>query len=89
MKITRSFTKRIQLRQFEPIESTCAIEYETENENIVALTESSELFDKFCRSEVEKTLASLKITPLDKAKNKDVGMLDTIEDLSPGIDDLG
>ena len=54
MKITRSFSKKVMLSQFEPIDSFCAVEEETIDENKEKI--SLEL-DEFCRKEVEKTIA--------------------------------
>lgn len=69
IKIQRSFSKRIQLKQFEPIESTCEAQWEFESldqsfdSRWHDLKTRSEVLDKFCREEVEKTLAKFK--PLD------------------------
>jgi hypothetical protein len=76
MKITRQFSKRIQLRQFEPIEVSCKIEEECASEEME--TVSSKLSD-LCLSEVQKTLQ--KIRPalkeeqgMSKAEKHDKGL---------------
>jgi hypothetical protein len=65
MKITisRSFSKKIQLKTYEPVDSFCAAqaELEVEDESPNARWEyvAKEL-DKFCREEVEKTLHQIR-----------------------------
>lgn len=62
IKIQRSFSKRVQLRQFEPIEASCTVEAETELETLAdqEAADVSLVLEKFCREEVEKTLNQFK-----------------------------
>ncbi|HKQ06148.1 MAG TPA: hypothetical protein VJ464_13515 [Blastocatellia bacterium] len=67
IKIQRSFSKRVQLKQFEPIESSCAIETEFEiadgkssDEKKAIVELNSRTIDTLCREEVEKTLNQFK-----------------------------
>jgi hypothetical protein len=74
MKITRSFSKKIQLRQYEPIEFFCAVEHEVPDVN--DMQETSRFLDEFCQEEVEKSLN--KFRAIDTKKAKDIGR-DTAE----------
>lgn len=69
LKISRSFSKRVQLKQFEPIESTCTVEAELEAEHINTAKISEEL-DQVCRQEVEKTLNKFKAIDTWKAQDQ-------------------
>lgn len=66
IKITRSFSKKIQLKQFEPIESFCSAESEIEilkdGDSFMLVHETSKILDGFCQKEVEKTLAKFNET---------------------------
>ncbi len=91
MKITisRSFSKKIQLRQFEPIDSFCGAQAEMdfpddafkEEELFKKTIEMQSMgLDKFCRDEVEKTLklvAPLKDIKIDETNAKDEGRFTT------------
>ncbi len=66
IKISRSFSKKIQLAQFEPIESFCGAEQEVED---IKAVEVSAQLDYLCRTEVEKTLENIKAE-----KNKAVNL---------------
>ena len=79
MKITRSFSKKIQLRQFEPIEVFCAAEDEGNEKSKKRLEEISKELDEFCRNEVEKTLNLFRT--VDTKKSQDVGLDDFENDL--------
>ena len=68
MKITRSFSKKIQLKQYEPIEFFCGAESEVEKIEDIELT--SRMLDKFCQDEVEKSLN--KFRQIDTKKVEDV-----------------
>jgi len=76
MKITRRFSKKIQIKQYEPIESSCEVEQEVGEEELRQqksipkyLSNISEDIDGFCQEEVEKTLANL-LKEKDKEINK-------------------
>lgn len=65
IKITRSFSRKIMLAQYEPIESFCSAEEVVDMEQMVQSKEkyletvervSAEL-DEICRTEVEKTIS--------------------------------
>ena|ERR1700685_3116292 len=69
--ITRSFSKKIQLKQFEPIDSFCAAQIEFDTDEIDYKDQSVTTFvqimkqhsldlDLFCRAEVETTLAKIR-----------------------------
>jgi hypothetical protein len=79
--VTRSFSKKIQLKQFEPIDSFCAaqIEFDTEEidykdqsvTNFVQIMKQHSLdLDTFCRAEVEMTLVKIRGT---KEQGKSLG----------------
>lgn len=65
--ITRSYSQKKQLRQFEPIDAFCSVtaEFETDKKSLAGnflekeYDLSSKELDKFCRAEVEKTLNNL------------------------------
>lgn len=89
--ITRSFSKKVQLKQFEPIDSFCSAQWEFESldqsfDSIwndlktrkIIITRSEEL-DKFCQTEVGKTLEKLRPSLIkesgqDKLKVADVSV---------------
>ena len=64
IQITRSFVKRIQLKQFEPIESTCSITASVDVKKIENpflskdeyLYQISSELDELCKKEVDKSL---------------------------------
>lgn len=70
VEISRSFSKKIQLKQFEPIDSFCGIKIEYENglgnytldtlASGITAEKYAGVLDKFCRDEVEKTLAIIR-----------------------------
>ena len=73
MKITRAFSKKIQLNAYEPIEAFCSIELEVEND----LIEKSRWADGVCKEEVAKSLDEVSLAkerkttqPLFKAELK-------------------
>jgi len=90
MKISRSFSRKIQLKQFEPIESSCSVEIETDDDSMDAMRRQSKTLDAFVQGEVQRTLDtfSKKLERKPDPKYKEVGMLDAVEDLAPGIDDV-
>jgi hypothetical protein len=61
--ITRSFSKKSQLKQFEPIDIFCSAQWESEivdrttDETREGMAANSKILDEFCRAEVDKTLA--------------------------------
>jgi hypothetical protein len=57
VKVSRSFSKKVQLAPFEPINVFCGVEQEAELGD--DMTFISELLDRFCRTEVEKTMAEI------------------------------
>jgi hypothetical protein len=73
--ISRSYSAKIQVKQFEPVESFCAAQMEHDIPDLQdkkkqldltaqLMEESSIALDKFCRAEVEKTIEEI------QAKNK-------------------
>ena len=63
IKISRSYSEKRQLRQYEPIDSFCSAEAEVEGSETGLkkedLENTSELLDTFCRAEVKKTLDAI------------------------------
>ncbi len=51
--ITRSFAKKVQLKQYEPIDVFCSVQAEV---NELDMVNVSETLDAFCKEEVEKSL---------------------------------
>jgi len=79
MKVTvsRSFSKKIQLKQFEPIDSFCAVQMEREFDEQGdpelmgrAMILMSETADQLCRDEVEKTLHKIRPSLIPKTGGK-------------------
>lgn len=85
--ITRSFSKKIQVRQFEPVDAFCAVTIEGDLDEPVGKTiaisntewmqKTSEAADRFCREEVQRTLEIVKpeLKPVkgkSKAEMRDV-----------------
>lgn len=76
IKITRSFSKKIQLKQFEPIDVFCGAEAEGDIENpsdpnsMTLLRRLSNQLDDFCRAEVDKTLAIVRPALKESGKGK-------------------
>lgn len=70
ISITRSYSKKVQLRQFEPVDSFCAATVEREMpdpltkedsaEHTAWMEKTSAALDQLCRKEVDKTLAILR-----------------------------
>lgn len=83
IEVTRSFSKKIQLRQYEPIEFFCSVKAETEepdfNGDFAVSKMLSGSLDKFVQSEVEKSANKFKV--IDHQKSKDVGRDDFEQDL--------
>lgn len=81
IKISRSFSQKKQIAQYEPIESFCGAEAEVEvvdlgnAAGISGLVAVSTELDRICRAEVEKTLKSVaaSLKEVDRKKSKDVG----------------
>ena len=60
--ITRSFSRKYQIRQYEPIDIFCAAtqEWETESNTVdLGMETTSKELDDFCQSEVAKSLAKI------------------------------
>ena len=77
IEISRSFSKKIQLKQYEPIEFFCSMKAEFEPQDGLtaddlakATIELSERLDKMVQSEVEKSANKFKVA--DKKKISDV-----------------
>lgn len=91
LKISRSFSKKIQLRQFEPVDFFCAAETEievpeTDEETRMEKAEIiSRQLDRFCQDEVEKSLREVKptdtkqYTPKFENWKKDVNKLNFVD----------
>lgn len=64
--ITRSFSKKIQLKEYEPVESFCALTMELDLEalQLRKVAGISEELDTVCQAEVEKTLAAILRPPI-------------------------
>jgi hypothetical protein len=66
--VTRSFSKKVQLKQFEPVDSFCGatIEFDSGDDVGISVTDKakmeavSTLLDTLCRAEVETTLAKIR-----------------------------
>ena len=74
IEISRSFSRKLQVKQYEPIEMFCSAKMEIENDKVVSgeiMIGASEQLDRFCQSEVEKSAARFK--EIDTKKSKDVG----------------
>lgn len=76
VKIVRSFAAKVQLKQYEPIDSFCAVEMEYELASPIDPGRDSEEMqkisthlDNFCRAEVKKTIEQVKANQ-DKINNK-------------------
>lgn len=83
MKIIRSFSKKMQLRQYEPIESFCSIEKEITD--LEGLDYVSRELDTLCRSEVERTLNQYRLA--DRKKIKDTAKDESENDVQLDIPD--
>lgn len=85
IEIARSFSKKIQLKQYEPIEFFCSAKAEVEIKELGTSTgirnavEASEELDRICQAEVQKS--ANKFRNVDHTKSKDVGIDDFVEDL--------
>lgn len=70
MKITRAFSKTIQVRPYEPVNVFCSVEFEcTEAKKELV----SAQLDKFVQKEVMKSIAVFGKDVVDTKKSKDVG----------------
>lgn len=86
IEIARSFSRKIQVKQYEPIEFFCSAKAEIERpggtiQDPVMIACAEEL-DRFVQNEVEKS--ANKFRQIDTKKSKDIGKEDTeiaIEDL--------
>lgn len=76
MKITRSFSRKIQLKQYEPIDVFCAVEIEVGDKD---MQEVSTYADNFCRAEVKKTIESV-LKNQEKITNKKNRKVEVSED---------
>ena len=76
IEIARSFSKKIQIKQYEPIEFFCSAKTEVEiTSHFTEVSESStaqkvsEQLDKLVQSEVEKSANKLKVVDTKKIKD--------------------
>lgn len=89
IKISRSYSRKIQVKQYEPADFFCGAEMEKEyegNDFLIRMKEWSEALDKFCQAEVAKSIqvfrpTSKPIGKVDKKKSKDVGIEDANLDI--------
>lgn len=90
IEISRSFSKKIQLKTYEPIEFFCAAKIEADLDTDIVNFEDgktqaiiSEKLDKFVQLEVEKSLAKFMLPSAgrDTKKSKDIGLDDFGSDL--------
>ena len=65
-EISRSFSRKVQVKQYEPVEFFCAAKAEVET--IEDIKATSQLLSAFVKDEVEKSIAQLRIE--DSGKNK-------------------
>lgn len=89
--ITRSFSKKVQLRQFEPIDVFCSISSEHEEGTVTSTRDMSRQLDEFCREEVDKTLAIIRPPMKDdvgKGKNEKKEIAKTESELDAGFESL-
>jgi hypothetical protein len=56
IKLTRAYSQKIQLKEFEPIESFCSIEAEIDQDEMI---EKSRWMDGICQAEVTKTIVTV------------------------------
>lgn len=74
--ITRSFSAKKQIKQYEPIDSFCSVQteieitsHESELSDSTSLGMISEQLDKFARAEVDKTIENV-MREQEKINNK-------------------
>jgi nucleoid-associated protein YejK len=53
IEVSRSYSKKVQIKQFEPIDAFCAAKAEVDKKDMIKI--SKELFE-FCRNQVEKDI---------------------------------
>ena len=66
MKITRSYSRKIQAKQYEPVEWFCSAEMDVPDDKA---EQASKKLDAFVQTEVEESI--FKYKNLDRAKIKD------------------
>ena len=78
IEISRSFSKKIQIKQYEPIEFFCSAKLEADlDDDIVNFEDGktqaiiSEKLDKFVQEEVEKSAAKFRKVSVDHKKQVD------------------
>jgi hypothetical protein len=54
IEISRSFSMKKQIKQYEPVEFFCAVKTEVESE--LGMESASAVLDQFCQAEVAKSL---------------------------------
>ena len=95
IKITRAFSRTIQLRQFEPVNAYCSAEVEVEIEPREFIAQRGAIasdLDEFVRKEVGKTIAIVRPPLKDRdpksatTKSKDIGIetaeAETVEEVN-------
>jgi hypothetical protein len=97
IEISRSFSKKVQLKQYEPIDVFCAAKAEIEVDDYAlgikdtrstrAAEAISEHLDEFVRAEVDRTLAKVR-PPLTKQTNPESSEEKVAEDAQISIQEL-
>ena len=57
MKISAGFTKKVMIKQYEPVEVSCFMEEEAVLKNRKEMDEAYELLFQFCKDQVEAKIA--------------------------------
>lgn len=88
MKITRSFSRKIQVQPYEPAEFFCGAEMEAPDAKAIT---ASHLLDEFCQREVAASIAKLypskKLNHTDRGKSQDQAQDSTERDTEQEIPD--
>ncbi len=89
MRISASYSKKVQLQQYEPIEISCFVETDADKIVIGKSTEEkyNQLFN-FCKAQVEKRIeAELNPPIVDNTEIKHKTSLEAAQDI--GNEDIG
>ena len=85
MEIARSFSKKIQLHAYEPIDVFCSAKMECEEKDA---EKTSAMLDELVRAEVEKTLAIIRPPLKSDSINPRNSKEKTTEDTQISIEDF-
>lgn len=73
--VTRSYSRKIQLKTYEPFEAFCSAQMEIDDD-MQSKEDASRSLDEFCRAEVAKTIEAVRpssapLRKVDKKKSKE------------------